>query len=116
MKLEDIINSEYLESDLPENLIDENQNIKDIVKYILDELEEKAVLKNKFNRKDFINEMYEDYNLLDKVREVSDDILVHIRESYGNLEVIDNRSNSEISDIWKFTTTQALNLDKENGG
>ncbi|MFA7689374.1 MAG: hypothetical protein WCX96_04745 [Bacilli bacterium] len=76
MKLEDIINSEYLESDLPENLIDENQNIKDIVKYILDELEEKAVLKNKFNRKDFINEMYEDYNLLDKVREVSDDILV----------------------------------------
>ncbi len=45
MKLEDILNSDYLETDTPKSLIEENQNIKNIVHYILTQLEnEKEVV------------------------------------------------------------------------
>lgn len=114
MKFEDILNSDYLETDTPESLITENQNIKEITNYIISQLEEKNVLKVKFNKKDFINEMCEDYDLADKVREISEDLLQHIIRHYGNLEATESNNISSINDIWKFTKEEALQLDKEN--
>lgn len=114
MKLEDILHSDYLETDTPELLIEENQNIKEITNYIVSQLEEKNVLKVKFNKKDFINEMCEDYDLADKVREISDDLLLHIIRHYGNLEVVESNNITSINDIWKFSREEVNNLDKDN--
>jgi RNA-binding protein YhbY len=117
LKLEDILNSDYLETDTPKSLIEENQNIKNIVHYILRQLEEKEVLKVKFNKKDFIKEMEEDYDLKDKVREVSEDLLQCIVRNHGKLEVIEKNNITSLDDInslWKFSGEEVNNLDKEN--
>lgn len=117
MKLEDILNSDYLETDTPEGLITENQNIKEITNYIVSQLEEKEVLKKNFNRKDFVYDMCGDFTLIDKVKEISEDLLQHMIRHYRNLEVVESNNISsmdDISDLWKFTKEEALQLDKEN--
>jgi RNA-binding protein YhbY len=117
LKLEDILNSDYLETDTPEALITENQNIKEIVYYILSQLEEKEVLKVKFKKRDFVEEMFEDYDLKEKVREISDDLLQCIIRNHGKLEVIEKNNITSLDDInslWKFSGEEVNNLDKEN--
>lgn len=116
-KLEDILNSDYLETDTPESLIAENQNIKNIVHCILRQLEEKEVLKVKFNKKEFVKEMLEDYDLADKVREISEDLLQCIIRNHGKLEVTESNnitSMDDINSLWKFSREEAKQLDMKN--
>lgn len=117
MKLEDILNSDYLETDTLDSLIEENQNIKEIVYYILSQLEEIDVLKVKFNKKRFITEMYEDYDLKDIVREISEDLLQCIIRNHGKLEATESNNISgmdDINNLWKFSREEAKQLDMEN--
>ena len=119
MKLEDILNSNYLESDTPELLITENGCIPRIVSYIIESLDDnlkKSFKVNKQKQEEFIDNLSEDYNFIEKLISVSDNLLEHIIRNYGELEISEtlNDNISNISDIWKFSREEVNNLDKEN--
>jgi len=119
LKLEDILNSNYLESDTPELLITENGCIPRIVSYIIESLDDnlkKSFKVNKQKQEEFIDNLSEDYNFIEKLISVSDNLLEHIIRNYGELEISEtlNDNISNISDIWKFSREEVNNLDKEN--
>ena len=116
MKLEDILNSDYLESDIPELLITENEHIPNIVSYIIESLDDnlkKNFKENKQKQEEFIDKLSEDYGFIEKLRSISDNLLEHIIGSSGELEISETQNNN-INNIWKFTREEVNNLDKEN--
>lgn len=116
MKLEDILNSDYLESDIPELLITENGHIPNIVSYIIESLDDnlkKNFKENKQKQGEFIDKLSEDYGFIEKLRSISDNLLEHIIGSSGELEISETQNNN-INNIWKFTREEVNNLDKEN--
>ncbi len=114
MKLEDLINTKYLETDLPELLITENSRIENVVKYIIEALDDnlkKSFKDNQNKQKEFIGLLEEDYGFIEKLTIISENILQHIINDYGELEIIE-KQNNKINSIWKFTRSEVNNLDK----
>jgi hypothetical protein len=119
LKLEDILNSNYLESDTPELLITENGHISNIILYIIESLDDnlkKNFKENRQKQEEFIDNLSEDYGFIEKLRSVSDNLLEHIIGSYGELEISKTQNNNinSINSIWKFSREEVNNLDKEN--
>ena len=108
--LSDLINCEYLESDIPELLITENGHIENITKEILEttltHLEPylKKNFENKKNEiiKEILESAEEDYDITEKIRYVVDDLLVHMRDSYGELRIDNNSSSGNIHRMWEL--------------
>ena len=110
--LSDLINCEYLESDIPELLIIENGHIENITKAILEttltHLE--PYLKKSFeNKKDeiikqIVGSVEEDYCIIEKVRCVLDNLLNHIDNSDGELKIDNNSSGNSgrINKLWEL--------------
>ena len=108
--LSEIINGEYLESDIPELIITESRHIERITKafltIILEHIE--PHLKKSFESKknniidEIIASAEEDYCITENVRSVVDDVLVHMRDSYGELKIDSNSDNKSVHRMWEL--------------
>ena len=99
--ISDIINSKYLETELPELLITESGIIKDISKIILESVKDN--LKKSFKDKqitELISKLSEDQELIENLLVISEQLLNHIDNEYGSYQL--KEKEYKISDIWKF--------------
>lgn len=99
MTIEDLIQTKYIESDVPELLITENGVIQTIVKEILSNDKIKDSLKKNFKQNDAISTLEEDYNLIEKLTTISENLLWHIIGEIGHY-VIDETKSESVSSFW----------------
>ena len=116
--LSEIVNGEYLESDIPELIITENSHIERITKafliIILEHIEPhlKKSFESKKNEiiKEILESAEDDYDITEKIRYVVDDVLVHMRDSYGELRIDNNSSSGNIHRMWELPRESGIKI------
>ena len=81
LTLSDLIEIEYRETDRPSLVIHESRQVERILKYVIEELTKKEVLKVSFNakkQKEFTQELKEDCDFLDLFDKLQDELLCNI--------------------------------------
>ena len=99
MTIEDLIQTKYMESDIPELLITENGVIQAIVKKVLSNDIVRESLKKNFKQTDAISTLEEDYGLIEKLTSISENLLWHIIGEIGHY-VIDESESESVSSFW----------------
>ena len=95
--VEDLIQDEYYESDVPELIITENGHIEEICKCIFECLGDN--LKKNFKQKEMISCLEEDRNLIEKLTDITDDLLCHMIKNIGHYN-IDETIEEKMNAIW----------------
>ncbi|MGE5438143.1 MAG: hypothetical protein ACM3O3_13095 [Syntrophothermus sp.] len=100
--LSDLINNEYFETDKPDLLIKESNVIEEISKIVISHLE--PYLKAKFSllkQKKVIKEIEEDYDTIETLKNISDDLLLNIDKNHGKLEFKEENFD-KVSKCWNL--------------
>ena len=111
LKVEDLIHTEYYETDTPELIITENGHIERISKAIIEHL--KPHLKVSFTEKvqrEVIGHIEEDYAVIERLTAITDNLLSHMIDHIGD-NVIDETSDSKsLHYMWHWKAGQQPRL------
>ena len=99
MTIEDLIQTKYTESDVPQLLITENGVIERIAKEILSNDKIKDSLKKNFKEKDAISTLEEDDGLIEKLVAISENLLHHIIGEIGHYVIDENAGKDDVKSI-----------------
>jgi hypothetical protein len=100
--ISEIIHCEYLESDAPELLISESPLVEKILKIVFEDI--KGDLKKSFKKKEVIDRLRENQELIETIREMSDNLLYDIDGNYGKLKISEEQEQ-KIDKFWDLKTT-----------
>jgi len=97
--ISDIINCEYLETEYPQQYIEESGIIEEILEVVFDNIKDN--LKKNFKQKEIITELKNNSELIEKLVNISDRLLKIIDIEYGDLK-IDNTKEKKINNFWNL--------------
>jgi len=95
----DIINCEYLETEYPQQYIEESDVIEDILKIIFDNIKDN--LKKNFKEREIITVLKDNNELIEKLVSISDKLLEIMDREYGDLK-IDYTKDKKINTFWNL--------------
>ena len=101
MTIEDIIEVNYMETELPELIITEGGYISEISKIIFESI--KDSLKKSFKPDKAIGILEENGELIEKLQEIENQLLRNIINSYGSMQIDENVPSKKPSSFWDFT-------------
>jgi hypothetical protein len=97
MTIEDLIRDKYYETDVPELLITENAHIERISKQMFESIRDS--LKKSFKEKEIISHLEEDYNFIEKLTGITDELLYHMIRDIGHYKIAETKSEN-IHPMW----------------
>jgi hypothetical protein len=111
LKVEDLIHTEYYETDTPELIITENGHIERISKAIIEHL--KPYLKVSFTTKvqdELIGHIEEDYAVIEGLTAITDSLLSHMIDHIGNNAIDETAEVKPLNSLWHFKPGQQPRL------
>ena len=94
-----IINCEYLETEYPQQYIEESSIIEEILEVVFDSIKDN--LKKNFKQREIITELKDNSELIEKLVSISNHLLGIIDCEYGDLK-IDNTKDKKINNFWNL--------------